>query len=60
MLKVARRIQEVQKDFRIIMDSITEDNADTNIKMFSGLLQEVEKVCRPPCRELIVCQQVLI
>merc|ERR1719369_840757 len=58
--KVARRIQDLQKDFRSIMDCITEENAENNIKTFSALLQEVEKVCKPPCRELVTCQQVLL
>lgn len=42
------------------MDSISEDNAEANIKKFSGLLQEVERVCKPPCKELITCQQVIL
>ncbi len=30
--------------FRSIMDNLTEENANDNIKVFSGLLVEIEKV----------------
>jgi len=60
ILKVSRKLQELSKDFRMIMDTISEESAHQQIKHISSLLQEVEKVCKPPCKELITCQQVLI
>merc|ERR1711936_265283 len=60
ILKVSRKLQDLSKDFRMIMDTISEDSAHQQIKHVSNLLQEVEKVCKPPCKELITCQQVLI
>ena len=59
-VKVSRKLQELSKDFRMIMDTISEESAHQQIKHISNLLQEVEKVCKPPCKELITCQQVLI
>ncbi len=32
------------KFFRSIMDNLSEENANENIKIFSGLLTEIEKV----------------
>jgi len=60
ILKTSRKLQELSKDFRMIMDTISEESAHQQIKHISNLLQEVEKVCKPPCKELITCQQVLI
>ena len=60
IVKVSRKLQELSKDFRMIMDTISEESAHQQIKHISNLLQEVEKVCKPPCKELITCQQVLI
>jgi len=60
VLKASKKLQELSKDFRMIMDTISEESAAQQIKTISNLLQEVEKVCKPPCKELIMCQQVLI
>merc|ERR1711936_1273023 len=60
IVKVSRKLQELSKDFRMIMDTISEESAHQQIKHISSLLKEVEKVCKPPCKELITCQQVLI
>lgn len=60
VLKITRRLAELQKDFRGVMDSITEGSAAESIVKYSALLQDVERVCRPPCRELVTCQQVLL
>lgn len=60
VVKVTKQLQELSKDFRSIMDSITEENSNQNIAKFSALLQDIERVCRPPCREIITCQQVLL
>jgi len=58
--KTARQIGELQRDFRKIMDDISEDNAETHIKTFSALLVEMEKVMKMPCKEFITCQQVIL
>jgi len=60
IMKVSKRLQDLSKNFRSILDDISEENAEINVKTMSNLIQEVEKVCKPPCKELITCQQVLI
>lgn len=60
MQKLALQIRKLQADFRSIMDNLSEENADQNIKIFSTLLMEIEKVCKMPCKEIIECQQVLL
>eukprot|EP00092_Neocalanus_flemingeri_P009559 GFUD01010288.1.p1 GENE.GFUD01010288.1~~GFUD01010288.1.p1 ORF type:complete len:573 (+),score=99.99 GFUD01010288.1:78-1796(+) len=58
--KIERQIQGLHRDFRQIMDDIKESNAEANIKTYSLLLSDIEKVCKMPCKELITCQQVLL
>lgn len=58
--KIEKQIQCMHRDFRQIMDDIQESNAETNIKKFSQLLTEIERVCQMPCKEMITCQQILL
>jgi len=58
--KIEKLIQSMHRDFRQIMDDIEEATAETNIKKFSSLLTEIERVCKMPCKEVITCQQILL
>lgn len=58
--KIEKHIQTMHRDFRQIMDDIEESTAEANIKKFSNLLTEIEKVCKMPCKEVITCQQILL
>ena len=42
--KIEKHIQAMHRDFRQIMDDIEESTAETNIKRYSNLLTEIEKV----------------
>ena len=42
--KIEKLIQSMHRDFRQIMDEIEEATAETNIKKFSSLLTEIERV----------------
>ena len=44
MVKIERELQLMHRDFRKIMDRINDSNAQENIKKYSKLLTEVEKV----------------
>jgi len=44
VVKIARELQLMHRDFRKIMDRINDSNAQENIKKYSKLLTEVEKV----------------
>ena len=44
MVKIERELQQMHRDFRKIMDRINDSNAQENIKKYSKLLTEVEKV----------------
>jgi len=58
--KIEKLIGYMHRDFRQIMDEIEEATAEANIKKFSNLLTEIEKVCQMPCKEVITCQQILL
>ena len=42
--KIEKHIQAMHRDFRQIMDDIQESTAEANIKKYSVLLTEIEKV----------------
>ena len=44
VVKIEKQLQLMHRDFRKIMDRINDTNAQENIKKFSALLTEVEKV----------------
>ena len=44
VVKIERELQLMHRDFRKIMDRINDSNAQENIKKYSKLLTEVEKV----------------
>ena len=44
MVKIERELQIMHRDFRKIMDTINDTNAGENIKKYSKLLTEIEKV----------------
>jgi len=58
--KIEKHVQLMHRDFRQIMDDITESNAEANVKKFSQLLTDIERVCKMPCKEVITCQQILL
>jgi len=58
--KVEKLVQTMHRDFRLIMDDISAENSESNIKKFSQLLTEIERVCKMPCKEMITCQQILL
>jgi len=58
--KLINHLKKLQTDFRRIMDGINEENAGDYIKTYSTLLAQIEKIFKPPCREITECQQVLL
>merc|ERR1712013_703539 len=58
--RIEKHIQAMHRDFRQVMDDIQESTAEANIKKYSVLLTEIEKVCKMPCKEVITCQQILL
>jgi len=58
--KLNQYLDKLQKEFRQIIDGITEENAENYIKTYSKLLVEVEKVFPQPSRQITECQQVLL
>ena len=44
MARVEKQLAGMHRDFRHIMDSIQEGNAEENIQKFSKLLMDIEKV----------------
>ena len=43
-MKIAKQLQQMHRDFRGIMDRINDNNAEANLKKFSSLLVDIEKV----------------
>ena len=44
VVKIAKQLQQMHRDFRGIMDGINDNNAEANLKKFSSLLVDIEKV----------------
>ena len=44
MVKIQRELELMHRDFRKIMDRINDSNAMENLKKYSKLLTEIEKV----------------
>ena len=44
VVKIAKQLQQMHRDFRGIMDRINDNNAEANLKKFSSLLVDIEKL----------------
>jgi len=60
MAKLVRQMGQFDRDFRKTMEEINPENANKQLKYYSDLLQDLEKVCKMPCKEIVSIQQVIL
>jgi len=60
LTKLVSHLDKLQKNFRSVMDEITEETAPDYIQSYSRLLTQIEKIYKQPCRQITECQQVLL